>query len=193
MVALIVLVLRNNYIFGGIMKKQNLMAGMCLSLATCFVAFASLLLPMILLMDSGMSGSSAGAVTLDGKSAFFMGAHGCVALFGLVFTIMSIISICKLGKDDEKVAKKKGLFIATIVIQGIVLVAGIIVAINAFQALAEFASAEKPEEVMQSIMLFGSSYITLIGAMIVHVVAFVVNLVSVIKLKKPVATVAEAK
>ena len=66
------------------MKKQNLMAGLCLSLATCFVAFASLLLPMMLLMQYSMSGS--GAATMDGKTAFFVCAHGCVALFGERYT-----------------------------------------------------------------------------------------------------------
>lgn len=171
------------------MKKQNLMAGLCLSLATCFVAFASLLMPLMLLMQDSMSG--AGAVKIEGKTALFMGAHGCVALFGLVFTIMAIISICKLRKDDAIVAKKKGLFIATLVIQGIVLVAGIIVTINACQVLASFMSSKNQEEVMMNLMMFGSSYITLIGATLVHLIAFIVNLVSVIKLKKPV--VVEAK
>ena len=167
------------------MKKQNLMAGLCLSLATCFVAFASLILPIMLLMQDSMSGS--GTATMDGKTTFFVCAHGCVALFGLVFTIMAIVSICKLRKDDETVAKKKGLFIATIVIQAIVLVAAIIVTINAFQALASFMALEDQEEAMMNLMMFGSSYITLIGATIVHLVAFIVNLVTVIKLKKPVA------
>lgn len=172
------------------MRKQNLTVGMSLSLATCFVAFINLILPIMLLMQDSMSGS--GSATMDGKTIFFVLAHGMVAIFGLVFTILAIISICKLGnKDDEKVAKKKGLYIATIVFQAIVLVACIIVSINAFKAINAFMSVENQEEGIANLMMFGSSYIALIGATVVHLVAFIVNLVAVIKLKKPVTV--EAK
>lgn len=171
------------------MKKQNLMAGLCLSLATTFVAFAALLMPMVMNLAFNSTGSGA----IQPKGIIYMIAYGCLLIFGIVYTIMSIISICKLRKDDATVAKKKGLFIATLVFQAILVVAGIVALINGFEAIAEIKSlASSSEEVMPLLMQYGATnYIVIMCALITNITGFVVNLVSVCKLKKPVAVVAE--
>lgn len=166
------------------MKKQNLMAGLCLSLATTFVVVGALIMPMM--MNMVFNADDRGA--LLPKGIIYMVAYGSLFIFGIVYTIMSIISICKLGKDDAVVAKKKGLFIATLVFQAILVVAGILATVNGLETFSALkALSSDSQEFMQVLMQYGgTNYIVLMGGLVVNVVAFVLNLVFVCKLKKPV-------
>lgn len=163
------------------MKKQNLMAGMCLSLATAFVAFVSLLFPLMYTLGDGMGMDG----SMEPKTILYLVGYGCLAIFGIVYTIMSIISICKLGKDDAVVAKKKGLFIATIVFQFILVAAGIIATLGGISTLkGMIGTSATPDTIIQIVIMYGTPFIALMAALLVNVVAFIVNVVSVCKLKK---------
>lgn len=122
----------------------------------------------------GLSMNSRGEIS---NPEMLIGTVGCVLLIvmGLVATILAIIGIFKKGK---------GLAIATLVFQAILIVSSILAMISGFKACAGLAAEE--------LIVYGStSVLPFVGLFIAHAGAFVLNLFNVLRMKKEVAPVVE--
>ena len=148
------------------MKKDLSFGALLTTITACLFGFCVTICPAIMEMGSAISAST-GKIT---HPEYLIGAVGCVMLiiFGLVALILSIIGIFKKGK---------GLAIATMVFQGLLIVS----AIFAFVGGLNMNASLEPEE---SIIMGMQWFVPFLPLILAHAGAFVLKLFSVLNMKK---------
>jgi len=148
------------------MKKDLSFGALLTTITACLFGFCVAISPAFWCLSGSMNMTTS-KIT---NPTVFLGVVGCVLLiiFGLVALILSIIGIFKKGK---------GLAIATMVFQGLLLVGAILAFVGGINVMAGL----EPEE----ILLYGlQCYAPFAALILVHAGAFVLKLFSVLNMKK---------